>query len=315
MVARRVWKVMTLALLLGCGPATRERAPTAPDLARLLPAPSSLDGWSAVEGPVTYVPTTLWEYLDGGAPRYLAYGFRMLVHVRYELGGDLLSSITLDVFDMGSDLGAFGIYRSVRPAEAAHREWGVDGHRAGPVAAAWKESIYVHAAANDDLPELNEMLERLVAGVCDQVTGHAALPKILDPLPPAGLVPRSERYLAGDLLGYAFLPGGVLATYDVEGHEAQLFFSDLGSDATAIKAMAELRAHQSQWGEIVREIPSIGGGGFQFSDPGLGSGTVVGTGRYVAGVHGDLPYDAQKRLLGLLVEGLASSASGTPPQS
>ena len=71
--------------------------------------------------------------------------------------------------------------------------------------------------------------------------------------------------------------------------------------------MAGLRAHHEQWGEIVDEIDLIGDGGFQFSDPGLGSGAVVSTGFYVVGVHGDLPSEVQMDLLGRLVDSLASS--------
>ncbi|MBD3856039.1 MAG: hypothetical protein IFK92_05800 [Acidobacteria bacterium] len=51
----------------------------------------------------------------------------------------------------------------------------------------------------------------------------------------------------------------------------------------------------------------IGDGGFQFSDPGLGSGAVVSTGSYVVGVHGGLSSDVQMDLLGRLVDSLASS--------
>jgi hypothetical protein len=306
MAERHVCCAVALVLLFGCGSESRERTPTDTDLVRLLPAPSSLEGWSAAVGPIEYLPETLYEYLDGAAPRYLEYGFRKLMHVRYELGGDLLASVTLDVFDMGSELGAFGIYRSGRPPGAPAKEWGVEGHRSGTVAEAWKGNVYVYAEADDDRPALIGMLERLVAGVYGEVTGDASLPTILEPLPSDGLVPRSERYVAGDLLGYAFLPGGVLATYDIAGHEAQLFFSDLGSEALATEAMAQFRTHQSQWGVVVRDVPSIGVGGFQFSDPGLGSGIVVGTSRYVAGIYGDLPYDAQERLLDQLIVGLGS---------
>ena len=70
------------------------------------------------EGPRIYDSETLFEYLNGGAPLYLDFGFQSMVHARYQLGDDSLSSVTIDVYDMGSDLGAFGLYRSARPPEA-----------------------------------------------------------------------------------------------------------------------------------------------------------------------------------------------------
>ncbi|KPK59066.1 MAG: hypothetical protein AMS21_10215 [Gemmatimonas sp. SG8_38_2] len=273
----------------------------------MLPVLSSLEGWNIGAGPDDYLPENLYEYIDGAAPRYLAYGFRKLVHVRYELEGDPLSSVRLDIFDMGSRLGAFGLYRSLKPAEAVPQDWGAEGHRSGTVAAAWKDRIYVQGEADDDRTAVVSVLDRLMSWVCGEVAGDNSLPTILASLPSEGLVPQSERYVAVDLLGHAFLPGGVLATYDMAGDEARLFFSDLGSEALAAEAMAQFRTHQSQWGVVVRDVRTIGAGGFQFSDPGLGSGIVVGTSHFVAGIYGDLPYDAQERLLDQLIVGLSSS--------
>ena len=45
-------------------------------LRSLLPEPS---GWILTETPPTYVPGTLFEYIDGAAENYLSYGFRELV--------------------------------------------------------------------------------------------------------------------------------------------------------------------------------------------------------------------------------------------
>lgn len=307
MTGRLTWCVGVFLLLSGCGGRRDEPNSGAVDLTHLLPALSSLEGWNIAAGPDEYLPDELYEYIDGAAPRYLTYGFRKLVHIRYELGGDPLSSVTLDVFDMGSTLGAFGLYRSLMPAAAVLQDWGAEGHRSGTVAAAWKDRIYVQGEADDDRTALISVLDQLMSRVCGEVAGDTSLPTILASLPSEGLVSQSERHVAADLLGHTFLPGGVRATYDIEGHEAELFFSDLGSEEAAAEAMASLRAFQSQWGTIIHEVPSIGIGGFRFSDPGLGPGIAVGTGRYVAGVYGDLSHDAQMRLLNKLVDRLGLS--------
>lgn len=304
MAKRSTFCAAYLTVLLGCGTGPEEPVPAGTDLARLVPEASTLEGWIAAEGPDEYLPDSLYLYLDGGAPRYLTYGFRELVHVRFQLGDDLLSSVMLDAYDMGDDLGAFGIYSSGRSPDSEPRDWCVEGHRTGTVAAAWKGSVFVHAEADDDRPELIEMIERLVARACAEIPGDDSAPAILAVLPPEDLIPRTERYVADDLLGHAFLPGGVLAGYETEGRGAELFFSDLGNEAAVGEAMDALRAHYSLFGTIEDELLGIDALGFRFSDPGLGSGAVVGAGRYVAGVHGDLPQDAQSRLLARLVEDL-----------
>jgi len=307
MFKRLLLCITGLTLACGGGPSetlVSERS----DIGALLPPPSTLGNWIVAEGPSEYSPENLWEYLNGGAPLYLSYGFRRLAHVRYQLSGDMLAGITLDVFDMGTELGAFGIYSSGRPPGAELRQWGAEGYRSGTVTAAWKGSYFVHVEADDDRPVLIEMLDGLVERMCHGISGGTSRPEILDPLPPGGLVALSERFVAEDLLGHSFLPGGVLATYEIDGREARLFVSELDSAEGAAEAMTKLRDHRSQWGEIARDIPSIGAEGFRFSGPGPGSGTVVRVGLFIAGFDGELSFEEQDNLLEKLAGGLASSA-------
>jgi hypothetical protein len=304
----RLQSVLVVAVLVvGCG-SGEEPAVGGTGLAGLLPNVSSMDGWQIADGPTTYDSETLFEYLNGGAPLYLDFGFEGMVHVRYQLGDDSLSSVTLDVYDMGSDLGAFGLYRSGRPPGDEVRDWGAEGYRSGTVAAAWKGGVSIHAQADDEQPELIEAMEALVEQVANAVVGDTSLPQIIALLPSDGLVPLSERIVARDLMSHVFLPGGVLATYRVEDAEGTLFFSELAGEPAVTEAMAGLRAHHEQWGEIVGEIDAIEAGGFRFTDPGLGSGAVVSTGSFVAGVHGGLPSDVQMDLLGRLVDSLGSAS-------
>lgn len=306
MIFRLQCVLVALALVVGCGTG-EEPSVDGTGLTDLLPAASSMDGWQIADGPTEYDSEGLFEYLNGGAPLYLDFGFQAMVHVRYQLGDDPLSSVTVDVYDMGTNLGAFGLFRSGRPPEAEIRPWGAEGYRSGPVAAAWKGEISIQTQADDDQPELIAAMENLVAQVTSSVSGGASLPQIIDFLPSDGLVPWSERIVAKDLMSHEFLPSGVLAAYRVEDTEGTLFFSELAGVPAVTEAMAGLRAHHEQWGEIVGEIDSIGDGGFRFSDPGLGSGAVVSTGFYVVGVYGSLPSDVQMDLLGRLVESLAAA--------
>ena len=308
MIFRLQCVVVASALVIGCG-SGEEPTVGGTGLAELLPVASSMNGWQIADGPTDYDSETLYEYLNGGAPLYLDFGFQRLVHVRYQFGGSFLSSVTLDIYDMGSELGAFGLYRSGRPIGAEVRDWGAEGYRSGTVAAAWKGSLSIHGEADEDRPELIEAMEVLVAKVANSVDGGTSIPQIIDLLPRDGLVPWSERIVAEDLMSHAFLPGGVLATYRVAGDEGTMFFSDLAGEPAVTEAMAELRAHHEQWGEIVDDIDSIGDGGFRFSDPGLGSGVVVSTGFFVVGVHGDLPSEVQMDLLGRLVESLSYAST------
>ena len=298
MKARHLWCFAVLTALVACAQGNPP-GPAGVELEGLLPEASSLEGWRIVEGPTSYTPDTLWEYLDGGAPRYEAYGFERMIHSRYQLGNDSLASVTADVYDMGSELGAFGIYSSIRSPDATFHSWGAEGYRFGTVVAAWKGRVFAHVAADDERPELIEMMQLLAAHVCDEVTGPVTPPTILQHLPPEDLVPHSERYEATDLLGHAALEGGVLATYEIDGRRGELFFSELESEAAAQRALEAFRSEKERWAEVA-DAPA----GFRFQEPGSGSGTVLRSGRFVIGVHGDLSFEAQAELLKRLAERL-----------
>lgn len=305
MINARVWSALVaLALLTGCAGET----PTAdaPDLAALLPTPAMSGEWRAVEGPVEHAPATLYEYLDGGAERYLAYGFRELLHIRYQPGGDRLSGVTLDIYDMGGELGAFGIYAAGRPPGVDPMPWGAEGYRDGVVAAAWKGPVFVRGEADADRPELLAALEELIAGVCDRAPGPASPPAVLSLLPETGRLPWSERWVPADLLGHAFLPGGVTADYEIDGLRGELYFSDLGGEAAARDALAGLRANLEIAEDGSAVGPTVGDEAFDYADPILGTGTALRSGSLVAGVHGELSHEQRQQLLAELVRALGS---------
>src|SRR4030065_1838222 len=70
-----------------------------------------LKGWSLTEPPATFLPGTLFEYIDGAAENYLSYGFRELIVGNYKKGKST-ASLTVEVYDMGDDLRAYGVYSS-----------------------------------------------------------------------------------------------------------------------------------------------------------------------------------------------------------
>lgn len=300
----RRWLVPALVaagLVLGCS------SPQGVDLEALLPEESVLDGRTIAEGPIEYGPEDLYDYLNGAAERYLSYGFVQALHVRYEIEGDDRSGITLDLYDMGSDQGAFGIFSMGRRRDSPAFDWGAEGSAAGNAAQAWQGRIFVHGVADYEEPSAISALHGMIRDVTGEIPGEGSRPVVLDPLPDHGLVPRTERYVAADLLGHSFLPGGVLATYRIDGHEARLFFSDLGSAARAGEAVALLEDRRATRIDV-HSTPSPGAGGFSYSDPDAGSGTVIAAGRCVAGIHSDtpdLPIESQHRLLGDLARRLA----------
>lgn len=300
--------VTVLALVIGCAPEEQDRSLAVFDIADLVPSVSSMPEWTVAEKLTEYTPDTLFEYINGAASQYLSYRFKKLAHIRYAYRGDDFSSITLDIYDMGSRLGAYGIYTAGRPRDIASREWGAEGYRSGTIAVAWKQRIYIHASADDETPALVKMLEQLMAQVASAIPGDDSKPDILSALPTKDLIAYTDRYIGKDLLGHSFLPGGFLANYEVDGRECLLFFSDLGSVEAADDVMGRLRAYEEEQGKVLSEGGPIGADAFWAEDPGLGVGVVTRVGRYVAGIWGVPSKTVAREILGEFVANLEQSS-------
>jgi len=275
------------------------------DILKLVPDLSEEIGWTWAEGPVLYEPDDLFEYVNGGAPQYLSYGFTGLVHARCSYEGEDLRSVTVDIFDMGSCLGAYGIYSSGRPRGIAKRSWGVEGYRSGTVAAAWKGRIYLRGAADEDTPALIGKLEALMEEVITTVPGDSNSPPELSVLPVRGLIAGSDKYIGKNLLGHSFLPGGFLANYEVEGNEVLLFVSDLGDWKKAGEAFELFFSFENTHGRILRK-GKIGEESFWSEDPGLGVGVVFRRESYVGGLWGFKDAESRIGLVEALDNKLAS---------
>jgi hypothetical protein len=247
-----------------------------------------------------YTPETLFEYIDGAARMYLSYGFVGLTHARYRHGEEADLTIDLDIYDMGSKLGAYGIYSNGRPPQIEPQRWGSQGYRSGKIAVAWKERLYIRAAGSVETPEL----EAIVAGVAEKVPGHPSLPRLALMLPGEDLVTNSDRYVARDLLGHSFLPGGMLARYRVGEDEFSLFFCEFDSPEEAREAVARLREYEKREGLVLGEASGVGQGGFRAEDPGLGRMLVTSSGRFVTGSWGGSSEEDMRRVLLRLVAAL-----------
>jgi len=282
-------------------------------VADLLPA-ETMPGWTRVEGPVEYDRDTLYEYIDGAARMYNAFGFTRLAHASYAPPSGGGAPVVLDVYHMGDALSAYGIYTNTRPPEAEPRAWGAEGYLLGRVAAAWRGAIYIHAKAGDENPASVAMLERLVARVAAAAPGTTELPAMAALLPREDLLRNSDRYVANDLLGHTCLPGGLLAEYAADHGEYLLFLSDTGSVPAARAAIDTLREYESEEGGVLGEETRAGAAGFRAVDPGLGRGIVIRRGRFVAGIWGGPGEAAARRILGLLLARLEQADRGAAPE-
>jgi hypothetical protein len=215
------------------------------------PFPSP-QGWTPAGEVLTFGRGELWEYINGAADAFLAYGFR---EVRV---GDLSAkgvTLSVAVYDMGTPLNAFGMYRTERPEGEPSVAAGAEAVVMAPYQCLLlKDAYYVKVDVMEgDLPaKTGESLVRELAAL---LPGGDGLPAPVLALPAADRVPGSEGYARESYLGLADLRGAVHADYrDAAGEEFPGFLLVPGANEGPEEVWRRLG---ERWRTLEREGPPI----------------------------------------------------------
>lgn len=227
-------------------------------------------GWKQ-EGPArTFVPDTLFEYMNGNAEGYLIYQFVRLNGITCKSGEN---EVVVDVFEMASPESVYGIFAANRDARQPIEKIGMIGQIVPQRAVFAKGKYYVELAASSAADQ-TVLLRSMAVEMEKRIEGSTELPPILSWFPAEGLVADSVRLVPQSLLGFRMLRRGFLAQYD--SGKAFIIPEDSPEQAAAVVAKFRERVGNTQPAEI-------GDGGFKADDKYLGGLCVFSQGRYVAG--------------------------------
>jgi hypothetical protein len=154
--------------------------------------PGQAGAWRAVDEGVGYDAGTIFQYIDGHAEVYLAYGMKTCRARRYvgpEGEGDLL----LDLFEMTSPADAYGVFTHDQDGEAVLIGQGAL-FRYGWLSF-WKGRYFVSITAQPDGERARAAALELGRAVAAALAEEGEPPVLVSRLPSQGLVPRSVRYL------------------------------------------------------------------------------------------------------------------------
>lgn len=200
---------------------TQGQDPPAPasafrETARFLPQGGAVTGWSQ-SGAVRLVDAQhLYELIDGAAEKYVAYGVRQHARTDYrQARGSFV--VTVEVYDMGAELGAFGQYsmilsdgRDPLTLQPSAVTLGGGGFLGATQLVFWKGQHLVQVNLTDEGDEADEAAMRAAAREALPRFGErvaALLPGgNLAPPPPPGISPEGLvwgglTYLANNAFG------------------------------------------------------------------------------------------------------------------
>jgi hypothetical protein len=224
-------------------------------------APASLrfllpqvSGWTFSETPQSFLPATLFEYIDGAAEAYLSYDFKELVVAQYKEERSP-ATLTLEVYDMGNDVNSFGIYSAERYPESRYIQLGTQGYIEEGTLNFITGPYYVKLLCYDCGENAATVLELVAQDLEKKVKVRGSLPPLLGLFPREGLVAHSERFILRNVLGYGFLHDGYIAGYKEDGLEFDLFIIEGASEADAAAMLERYLASQARNNPPAEEIP------------------------------------------------------------
>jgi hypothetical protein len=221
-------------------------------LAKLLPAPRGAG--ARAEEPRFYA-ADLYQYIDGAAQAFHMYDLVAMVHREYKAGD---AEITVDIYDMGEPINAFGIYSAERSPENRYIQAGAEGYIDEHVLNFLQGSFYVKMSAFSDKGSAQPAMRSFAGEISKRIGGGTALPSILAVFPAAGRVARSEKYVKRAPLGHEFLASACTADYRFAGKQSSLLISTSADAAQAKRKLELLRGYFAKSGKVANE-PALPG--------------------------------------------------------
>lgn len=132
-------------------------------LSKLLPEPRALN---ATVEPARFYASDLYRYIDGGAASYHQHGFVALAHREYASKG---AQVTVDLYDMGNELNAFGIYAAERSPESHFIAMGKEGYIDANILNFVQGPYYIKLSAFSDKQKVEPLMRAFAQDISRRI--------------------------------------------------------------------------------------------------------------------------------------------------
>lgn len=268
--------LLTAALLVHSagGAAAAAALPQEPGMPALLPEIAS---WGQSDQAQVFHPENLFEYIDGAAEIYLSYDFHELLVAQFEKSGSE-SSVSVEIYDMGSPTNAFGIYSAERYPDNSFIPVGTQGYVEEGSLNFLAGRYYVKLLCFDCGEDPEQTLMSFARGIVGHIGDDHGLPELLDAFPREGRLANTEKFILNNVMGYGFLHDGFMASYEVQDQEFDCFVIR-GGDEDDAEAMLK-KFLEAKGGSAVQRQ----GDGWRIEDRYYHNIYITRIGRFLGGV-------------------------------
>lgn len=227
-----------------------------------------IKGWKPVSEVLKYHPDNLYEYINGAADQFIDYGFQELRS--RDFSSENLQ-VTIDIYDMGTRLNAFGMYKTERPRDQQILAIGTEAYISPPYQCLmFKENFYVKVNAFEGEITIDKG-KLLLSAISEVLSGDVGYPAELKLLPEEGKVPDSEGFARQAFLGLTELTNCVYAIYKDGETEFKYFVMIAIGGETNESIWERLAAKWQKMNNktlsiLAKKVPYVGLNGIMLAD-------------------------------------------------
>jgi hypothetical protein len=248
-----------------------------------------MSGWEVNVGDKVYTPDNLWDIINGAADAYLSYDFQKLYTAEYINSQD--KQLKVYIFEHSTPTNTFGIYSQERSRDYEFVRTGAQGFKSGEAYYFITGPYYIQISSSDK--GLQDSMQKLAEQMDEKLGDQDRLPGELAFFPEKGKVPYSEKYIAGNFLGYSYLHSAFIADYNKGEESFQVFLISPKSTQETDQILSEyLDFVEYPKGERDKNK-------FDIEDPYNGSILLYRKGKYICGVMGT-DKDTKEQYLAML---------------
>lgn len=233
----------------------------------LLPQIAASSGCTMPGKPYQFSPESLYDYIDGSADLFNAYGFVSLAGTDYTCGPDRKNTVTVDIYDMGEKLNAFGVFQVNRDTESPSLDIGAGSYGGDEYLVFYKDRFYVEVRSFITNPIWSKAPLKLGKKIEEQIPGDISAPRELSYFPEEGRIDGSEKYIRAGILGHAFLDRGLVCEYRGGDEVHTAFVAVFSSKDHAVRSLERHRDFLRGEGRELLPLKEIRGHGFVSQEP------------------------------------------------
>lgn len=233
-----------------------------------------IKGWDLTPNERVYVPSDLWDLINGAADTYLSYNFIDLHLADYN--NDSGINVRVELYRHSSFNNAFGIYTTERSPDYTFIDIGTQGYLEEGALNFLCGYYYVKITTASQGQDAQNSLAEIAKNIEKQLNQEKNWPGIFG-IFPSDALPYSEHYIAENFLGFEFLHSAFTADYNRGGEDFQVFV--IRTDTPD-----EVRTMLTKYLKFTKQDTDIADGLFKIRDPYNGDIDLIIKGNTMAGI-------------------------------